>query len=113
MKRKQFVWSAVLPLALAAVILFAWSMSRGRDEMLSFLAVAVVGYPVAAALGGILSVRVGLHLPAIPIVAGLGYALAAAMGLSSVVGWIFASAGAVVTICGIIFAVGMYGMDKW
>lgn len=112
MKRKQFVWSAVLPLVLAAVVLFAWLMSRGGDEMLSFLAVAVVGYPVTAALGGILGVQIGLHLPAIPLMAGLGYILAAAMGFSSLVGWIFASAGAVVTICGIIFAVGMYGTDR-
>ena len=113
MKRRQFMWSAGLPLMLSAVVLLAWFFSRGGDEMLSFLAAAVVGYPVAAALSGILSVRLGLHLPAIPLVAGVGYLLAKAMGLSVVVGLIFASAGAMVTVCGIIFSVGMYGRGKW
>ena len=113
MKRKQ-LWSllgAALPLVLAAVLVFGWQMPRGTDggELLCFLAAAVVGYPLVGVLSGIVSVRLGLHRVAAVPVAALGYGLAAAMELSPVVGVTFAFWGAVVTVCGVIFALRMHG----
>ena len=117
MKRKQ-LWSVLigaLPLVLAVVLVLVWRAPLGTDggEMLCFLAAVVLGYPAVGVLSGFLGVKIGLPWLSVPPVALLGYALAAGMKLSPVVGLTFAFWGAVVTVCAIIFALRMYSEGKW
>lgn len=114
MKRKQLWTACALPLVLAAVLVLAWRAPlTDGGEMLCFLAAVVLGYPAVGVLSGFFGVRIGLPWLTVPVVAFLGYALAAGMRLSPVVGLTFAFWGAVVTVCAIIFALRMYSEGKW
>ena len=115
MKRKQSALICALPLVLAAVLVLVWRAPLGTDsgEMLCFLAAIVLGYPTVGVLSGFLGVKIGRPWLSVPPVALLGYALAVGMKLSPIVGLTFAFWGAVVTVCGIIFALRMYSEGKW